>query len=50
MAEGVWKIFGGKYLQEPFRLKVEKFQKCISQFLSSLYCRIQDSIQIVEVK
>lgn len=50
MVEGVWNISGGKCLQEPIRLKTEKFQECVSQFLSNLYCRNQDDIQIVEVK
>lgn len=50
MVEGVWNIFGGKCLQEPFRLKIEKFQECISQFLSNLYRTTQDDIQIVKVK
>lgn len=50
MVEGVWNIIGGKCLQKPFRLKIEKFQDCISRFLSSLYCRMQNDILIVEVK
>lgn len=37
MVEGIWDIFDAKRPQEPFRLKIEKFQECISQFLSSLY-------------
>lgn len=48
--EGAWDILHGKSPQEPFSLKIEKFQDWISQFLSSLYCRMQDDIQIVEVK
>lgn len=48
--EGVEDIFHGKCPQEPFNLKPEKFQEQISQFLSSLYWRMQDDIQTVEVK